>query len=292
LNTLGACLVAEELGKTFVDFDFGDVPPVLFEANAEQQTQFLAPVISGEKDCALAVREPDSAVGGDGAAPVKMQATRAGEGWQLTGRKLAAAADLYLVIAQAAEGLTCFVVERGGQGVTIQERELILEGACVPALNVLGPLGGALALGRKYQNARWVRAAARKVGIAGRLLEMTGQYARDWKALGQALAVRPSIRQHLADVAIEIDAARWLIYHAASEIDEGKDAKQDAIRASLFAAEMVRRAIDRTIAIYGGPAQANDLPMLRIYGAQVSAATSDKILETQRFHIARELTSQ
>src|SRR5512140_3366596 len=48
LSTLGACLVAEELGKTFVDFDFGEIPPILFQANPEQQAKYLAPAIAGE----------------------------------------------------------------------------------------------------------------------------------------------------------------------------------------------------------------------------------------------------
>ncbi len=290
LNTLGACLVAEELGKTFVDFDFGDVPPMLFEATAEQQERFLAPAIAGEKDCALAVREPKTTVAD--ATAFATHATRVGEAWQLNGVKLAGEADVYLVFAQADEGTTCFIVERGGPGVVTQDGQLRLENAEVPDANVLGAVGGAAALGAKYTSARQVRAAARQVGIASRLLEMSSQYARDWKVLGQALAVRPAVRRHLADMAVEIDAARWLVYRAATALDEGKQAKQDAVRASLFAADMVRGAIDRTIAVYGGPSYAADLPVLRVYGAMAGSAGNDKVLEWQRFQVANELMSQ
>jgi acyl-CoA dehydrogenase len=117
---------------------------------------------------------------------------------------------------------------------------------------------------------------------------MSAQYARDWKALGQSLAVRPAIQRYLAEMAVEIDAARWLVYHAAWEVDEGREVEEDARRANLFASEMAQRAIDRTIQIYGGPGHAADLPMPRIYGADGKSA--EQVLELQRFQVAGGLT--
>ncbi len=279
LNALGGCLVAEELGKTFVDFDFGDVPPILFDASEEQQQKYLAPAISGEKECALAVREPDS----DDA--IKTRAERNGEAWVLNGSKVVGDADVYLVFAQAPEGVTCFIVE----GVAPHHGILVLENTAVRGANVVGEPGGALALGKKYQGARQVRAAARKLGIAARLLEMSWQYARDWKSLGQALAVRPAVQRYIAEMAVELDAARWLVYHAACEIDAGKNAQEATLRASLFASETVQRAIDRTIEIYGGPAHAPDLPVLRVYGADGKDRSSERLVELQRFQLVQNL---
>jgi acyl-CoA dehydrogenase len=154
---------------------------------------------------------------------------------------------------------------------------------------MLGEAGGAWALGKKHASARWVQAGARKVGIAARLLEMSSQYARDWKALGQPLAVRPAIQRDLAEMAIDVDAARWLIYRAACEIDEGQDATEDARRASLFASEMVERMIDRTVRLYGGPAFAADLPMLRIYRSELTDGPSGQMVQVQRFQVANGL---
>lgn len=276
LSTLGACLVVEELGKTFVDFDFGDVPPILFEANAEQIEKYLKPAIAGEKEIALALREPN----GD---EITTRASRDGDEWILSGTKLAKEADIYLVFARADIGATCFIVEN----LVTQDNKLILNDVRVPASNVLGEIGKAFALGEKHQNARWVRAAARQVGIAARLLEQSSQYARDWKSLGQPLSVRPAVRRDLADMAIEIDAARGLVYQAAAEIDGGKDAHVAAPRAYLFATEMAQRAMDRTIAIYGGPAHVADLPMWRVYDG--NGKSNDQILEFHRAHIAHEL---
>jgi len=288
LSTLGACLVAEELGKTFVDFDFGDVPPVLFDANMEQQEKYLAPVISGEKECALALREPDENEITTRAMPEACpEPSRKGDTWVLNGAKVAGHADIHLVFADTDAGTTCFIVE----GLVTQDGKLVLNNVRVPASDVLGEVGGAFVLGKKYRDARMTRAAARKVGIAARLLEMSSQYARDWRALGQPLAVRPAVQRYLAEMATDIDAARWLVYHAACEIDEGKDVREGTVRASLFASEMAQRAIDRTIEIYGGPAHAADLPMLRIYRERLDAETTEKILQVQVAQIANRLVT-
>ncbi|MDE3090520.1 MAG: acyl-CoA dehydrogenase family protein, partial [Chloroflexota bacterium] len=280
LSALGACLVAEELGKTFVDFDFGDVPPILFDANKEQQEKYLAPVIAGEKECALALRELDE-------NEITTRAMRDNDEWVLNGAKFADDADIHLVFADTEAGTTCFIVE----GLVTQDGKLKLDNVRVPASNVLGEIGGAFALGKEYRDARTARGAARKVGIAARLLEMSAQYARDWKALGQPLAVRPAVQSHLAEMAIDIDAARWLVYHAACEIDESKDAREDTARANLFASEMARRAIDRTIEIHGGPAHAADLPLLRVYRDVLNAKTTETILQVQQARIANLLVT-
>lgn len=278
LSTLGACLVAEELGKTFVDFDFGDIPPILFDANAEQIEKYLKPAIAGEIEVALALREPD----GD---EIAARASLDGESWLLNGTKLVEQADIYLVFAQTHQGATCFIVD----GLQPQDDKLILRDVRVPASNILGEIGKAFVLGKKYQNARWVRAAARKVGIAACLLEQSTLYARDWKALGQPLSVRPAVQRNLADMAIEIDAARWLIYQAAWAIDEGKDAREAAPRAYLFASEICQRAIERIIEIYGGPVHAADQPRLQIY--RKGGRRDAQILDIHRTRIAHELVT-
>jgi len=280
LSTLGACLVAEELGKTFVDFDFGDVPPIFFDANKEQQEKFLAPVTAGQKECALALRELDE-------SEITTRAMREGDAWILNGAKFTDDADIHLVFADTDAGTTCFIVE----GLAVQAGKLRLNNLRVPASNVLGEIGGAFALGGNYRDARTVRTAARQVGIAARLLEMSAQYARDWKSLGQPLAVRPAVQRHLAEMAIDIDAARWLVYHAACKIDESQAVPEDAARANLFAAEMVQRTIDRTIQIHGGPAPAADLPMLRVYRDDLNVKTTEKILQAQRARIANLLVT-
>lgn len=283
LNTLGACLVAEELGKSFVDFDFGDIPPILFASNTEQRIMFLQPLVSGEKECSIALREPDD-------ENIKLRAELEGDLWRLNGKKLAREADLYLVFAGTQGGLTCFMVESNHPGVHYQNGELILESVEIPSSSLLGKVGGALELGKEYVDTRRVRSAARRLGIAARLLEMSSQYSRDWKSLGQPLSVRPAVQRHLAEMAVDIDATRWLVYRAACEIDESRPSGTEALRASLFASEMNQRAIDRTIQVYGGPTFAPDLPILRNYNSEGNAKREENILAVQRFQIANSLS--
>lgn len=283
LNALGMCLVAEELGKSFVDFDFGDIPPILFGGDPAQREKFLKPLISGEKECSIALCEP-------GTNECNLEATLEADEWLLDGHKSAKEADLFLVFARTETGLSCFVVELDRDGVAYRDGELALDGVRVPPANVLGGIGGARTLLADHMNGRRVRAAARQVGISARLLEMSAQYARDWKSLGQTLAVRPAVRRYLAEMATEVDAARDLVYHAAWEIDEGKPADTTVLRAGLFASETLQRAIDRTIQVYGGPAFASDLPILRTYLAGGAGKRAEKILEVQRFQVANGLT--
>lgn len=279
LNALGECLVSEELGKSFVKFDFGDVPPFLFEASAEQQDKYLKPLVAGEMECALAVRD-------SGEEEFRARMMPDGKSWLLNGKKFAEEADLFLLFTRTEPGLTCFLFDAGREGVSQRDGEVSLHDVSIDAADILGEIGGALALGRKYFESRRVRAAARKVGIATRLSEMSSQYARDWKALGQPLSVRPAVRRYLADMAIDVDAARWLVYRAAWLIDEGKPAANEAISSSLFASEMVERTIDRAIQTYGGPGFAPDLPVFRNYKADDATGEAAKMLDLQRFQVA------
>lgn len=299
LSVLGMCLVAEELGKTFVDFDFGDIPPLLFQANDEQREQYLASAIAGEKECALAVRELGEAKPGE----LKTTAVLEGDAWVLTGNKAVeeTPADFYLVLAATEQGPTWFIVDQ----VRAQDGQLALDHARVSTANVLGQVGRALALGKAYKSVRQVQTAARRIGMACRLLELASQYARDWKSLGQPLMVRPAVQRWLAEMAIDIDAGRWLVYRAACAIDEmasasggvaklaeiSTQAKQDVLRASLFAAEMVERVGDRTVQVYGGPAFAADLPMLHLYGTRMDRMINKDWLALQRFQIANQLVN-
>ncbi len=287
LNTLGACLVAEELGKTFVDFSFGHIPPFLFDGGAEQRAKYLAPLVSGEKEAALALTEPSH----DGASVFTSHAELEGDFWRLNGDKVAGEADVYVVVAQTQDGPTSFIVEAGWEGVHWQNGRLSLKDVAVPDANLLGTSGGAWKLGKVYQEAGQVRAAARKLGIAARLLEMAAQYARDWKSLGKPLSLRPAVQRCLADMATELDAARWLVYYAACEIDAGHTAREVALRAGLFASGMVERAMDRTIEVYGGPLHVVDLGVRRIYRSEGEERAARLAAEMQRVEVANSLVN-
>lgn len=277
LSALGASLVAEELGKTWVEFDFGDVPAPLFDASPEQKANYLAPMIAGEKECAVAWREPK-------AGQIQTRAVRENGQWRLDGTKLSKPADAHLVFARCEQGLSCFIVS----GLPVLDGRLTLKDVGVPSSGVLGEIGKAAELGAAYRPAEIVRAAARCVGVGSRLLEMGRQYARDWKVFGQPLAVRPAVQTGLAEMCAELEAARGMIYRAAEDIDNGVGDSTDAVKAHYFAAGMAQRALDRTVSIYGGPSNDCESPFSAMR-ERLSPAAFGEIRRVEAGQIAEDL---
>jgi len=286
LGALGACLVEEELGKTFIPFDF-DVSPLLFECNAEQKARYLLPVVNGEKEYALAIREMEA---GLDAAAFITRAVPHGEGYRLDGRKRCApdadAADFYLVFAQTEPGLTCFLIERETPGLTLKsvpgEVEMVLTECVVPASQVLGTIGSASKLGQRWAPLQHLKESARQVGVTGRLLEMAATYAKDWTVFDRPLLERPATTRLIAEMSLDRHAARLMVQHAAWKLDAGLAAPIELAQVRVFVTEMVQRAIDKTVQIYGGPAYVESLPMLRDYASRIAPQAVEAMLNKNR----------
>ncbi len=293
LDLLSACLVEEELGQSFIQVDIGDIPPALYSCNDEQAEKYLTPAVEGAKRPCLALREP----GAINPSDWKTTAHTADDGYVLNGVKTLAKGglpdDFYLVFARdedAGGGVTCFLLDPDLEGVTVGANghglELQLKGCTVGRDRVLGEPGKGLSLGAEHAPAGLLKLAARYVGIAKRLLEMSAMYARDWVALGKPLAERPAVRRMLAEMATEIEAARLMVYQAATRIDGGEDARYDAIAARTYAVGMLQRAIDRAVMIHGGPGFPAEQPALRMYLNLVPEETLDTALELGQTAIA------
>jgi len=181
LSTLGTCLVEEELAQTVIPFNFGDVTPILFDSNAEQQEKFLLPALNRQKQPYLALMEP-----GKGAelASLEMRAERINGNYVLNGQKLTlsrAGNDYFAVVLANTEGnngATCFLVDKDTPGFSVtggeektgwssQVREpmfLVFDNCRVPGENILGEAGKAFHLGRKWLPQRRVVRGARCAG--------------------------------------------------------------------------------------------------------------------------------
>jgi acyl-CoA dehydrogenase len=287
LDMISGCLIEEELGQTFVPVEYGDVTPVLFACNEEQATMYLEPAVEGDRRAVFALREPA------GLAPEEWQ-TRAAHndaGYVLNGRKSLGRRprdeDFYIVFAQSDEGVTAFLVEPNNPGVVLTgSSEITLDDCHVPAGAVLGDVGQGLKLGRDYLASQQVKMGARYVGMAQRLLEMSAQYARDWVSMGQPLALRPAVMRMIAEMAVDIQAARYLVYHAAWKLDEGEDTRDDAAAIRLFTGQMIRSTIDKTIMVYGGTNYLEKEPALRMYHNLVPDKALELALEHSRMAVA------
>ncbi|MFO7651475.1 MAG: acyl-CoA dehydrogenase family protein [bacterium] len=255
LGPIETCCLAEELGTTIIPVEWGEPTPILYEAGPALKDGYLAPVVAGDKRYAIAFREPLPFT-----KPDEMRATAepADSGWKLAGTKELnrSAFDFLLVFARAPQGPTCFVVDRDTPGATVRtegERLLLdLKDCAVSADRVIGEPGKAIGLGREWSAlARIVRAAA-TLGTCDRLLEVTAQYAHDWTSLGRNVSERRPIQRTLAELAADVDALRWAVYHAAWHLAQGKKAEYESLLVKMQAARVLSDGINRSVRIHGG----------------------------------------
>ena len=304
LSTLGVCLVEEELARTVIPFHFGDVTPILFDCNAEQRKKFLLPAINNEKRPYLALMENEGKADLSG---IKTKAEKVDGHYLLNGKKLSLSrvVDEYFAIVFAAtgKGITCFLVEKDTPGFGVsssQERtgwlsqvrepvSLVFKDCRISKENMLGEEGRAFHLGGKWLPQRRVVRGARCVGIARRLLEEATVKAQSTESFGQPVHRRASIQAALADIAMQIHAARLMVQEAACRADSGKTIFREAAMVKLYTTQMVRIAADRVAHIFNGPPYIDGLLMERLCQHAMQASLSEMTLERQRGIIAGDI---
>jgi acyl-CoA dehydrogenase len=112
---------------------------------------------------------------------------------------------------------------------------------------------------------RLAQVGARAVGKASHVLELMNEYANERKQFGQKIGDFQMVQQMLADSVIEINAARWMVLHAAWMIDQGMDARTHIAMVKVHAAETLGRVVDRAVQIFGGMGFCKELPIERYY---------------------------
>ena len=310
LPLLGICLVEEELARTIVPFNLGDISPILYDANDDQRQRYLKPLLSKEKKACIAMLE------GKVEEPLAMETTakRENGSYVINGRKLCMAhvtdpGDFAMVYAVTDKekgvrgGTTCFLVDRDTPGFTASgcgERQgsraqvidpivLTFDNCKVPAENVIGKEGDAFHLGAKWLPPRRIARGARCVGAAERLPEICKEYAQNWQTFGKLMQERPGVQRCLADTAIEAHAARLMVYYAACKADAEEDIHIDSAMVKVFATDMLDRTADRATQLHGGPMFTKNLPMAKLCRNAAAASASDQALELQRTIIARNI---
>ncbi len=255
LGPIETCLIADELGQTIIPVQWGELTPILYECSDTQKPVYLAPVVEGSKSYAVAFKEPAPF-----ADPAKMATTaqQSDAGWILNGTKVlpGCKADFYLVFAFAIGpigpiGPICLIVDADAPCTNLSGNLLTLS-CVVPADRVLGAPGKALGLGRKwFPLTRIIRAAA-VLGACDRLLEVNAQYAHDWTSMGAHISERKPIQQTLGDMAGDIEALRWLVYHTAWLAAESKKVDYDSMLLKLQAHKVLTETVNRSVRIHGG----------------------------------------
>jgi acyl-CoA dehydrogenase len=309
LNTLGNCLVEEELAQTIIPFNFGDITPILFDCSGEQRVVYLLPVLGRQKQAYVALMEPDK---GADISGMQMKAEKKNGYYVLNGRKVSFSRpgrDYYAIVFAVTVGseeenrVTCFLVDGDTSGFRViggeersgwqsQVREPIVldfQDCRVPAENILGEEGGAFRLGRKWLPSRRVARGARCVGVARRLLEEATVQAQTRQSFGQPVSRQPSTQAALADIAMFLHAGRLMVYEAAWEADRGESIRRKAAMVKLFTTQMLYSVADRVAHVYGGPSYVAGLPVERLCRQALQASATELALELQRSIIARDI---
>jgi len=316
LSALGRVIVHQELGRTGlgsicsivgVHTGIGTVGLVRMGSEALKQ-RYLPDLAAGRKLAAYAITEPDT---GSDVAGVKTRAERRGDRWVLNGRKhFITSGDIASVITVVArtgaagatkDHLSAFVVEPEFPGFRVTRvqdamglrgshiAELTFEDCEVPAANLLGEEGkglagtlGALAEGR-------IGVAARCVGAMDRLVDLSVRYAKERIQFGKPIAEFQAIQHMLADMAVDLDAARLMVYDGAGRLDAGLDVRGQSSRVKLFASEALGRVADRAVQVHGGYGYVSEFPIEKFYRDARIARIYEGTSEIQRGVIARRL---
>jgi acyl-CoA dehydrogenase len=305
LGAITASQVEAELGRTFVPFRFGgSADNILFNATEEQKQRYLIPTIEGERISCFAITEPGA---GSDAKAIRTSARREGDEWVISGEKTFITqgneADFVMVFAVtdkekgANGGVTCFLVDRdmGWKSEPIATMgewgpaALVFDDVRVPAENVLGEVGYGFALALQWIGQGRYLLPSRAIGSCERLIEMAVAQANSRKTFGELLSDRQAIQWMVADSAVELQALRLLVLHAAWQVEAGRDSRQAQSIAKLYGGIKANEIVDRVLQIHGGMGYTRELPIERWYRELRLLRIYEGTDEIQRRTIARNV---
>jgi len=275
--------VARACGTTariLVEGNAGTALAIAHYGTPAQKERYLPLIVQGEKPC-ICITEPQA---GSAATDLKTRATPVDGGYVLNGTKCfitgAGISRIYLVFARfwgerGADGIGGILVEKGTPGFSfgrripmmglrgIPEGELLFQECRVPQENVLVVEEGFKKLMRAYNSQR-VGAAAVALGLAQGALEEAVRYSRERQQFGQPIGDFQGMRWLLADMTIQVEAGRWLLYRAAANAGHGLPDMEEAAIAKTFVAEMAVAVTNQALQVFGGYGYSRDLPLERI----------------------------
>jgi acyl-CoA dehydrogenase len=284
LSNVDRILCEEQFGHTsdlLIRRAFGNVYEPLLHCTGAQIERWLKPAVSGARTCAIAITEPGA---GSDAAGIKTNAKQNAEGqWVLNGSKHFISdgewSDFFLVSAKTGDkAISMFMVDKGLPGFTVGKDqkmmglrgtphlELFFDNVALEPLALLGAEGQGFKLAMGALNVvRLAQVGARAVGKAAHVCAQMLNYANDRKQFSTRIGDFQMVQHMLADSVIEINAARWMVYHAAWLLDQGQDAREQVAMVKVHAAETLGRVVDRAVQIFGGMGFCKELAIERYY---------------------------
>jgi len=283
--------------------------PINLGGSEEQKRQWLPRSAAGEVKGAFCLTEPNA---GSDAAAIESRARRDGDDYVIDGEKVyisgGSVADYVCFFAKTngdgTQAISAFVVPADSPGFSVARTDrkmgvigvptanIVLQDCRVSAANRLGEEGRAFRTVMLTLNTCRPVVGARGLGLAEGAIAYALDYARERKTFGKALVEHQAIQMMLAEAAIQIEAARHLVYHAASMVDEGKYDRQHAPYLSIaktFATEMCIRVSSDAIQILGAQGYMKDHPLERHYRDARQLTIVEGTSQIQRLVIARAL---
>lgn len=279
--------------------------PVYRFGTEAQKERYLRDMASGLRLGAFALTEP--AAGTDAGAGTAT-ATLNADGYTLNGTKMfitnAPYAEVYIVFAKTdpergTRGLSAFIVEKDTPGFSVGEAEhkLGIRGSSTPPIYfadcripreaLLGAEGDGFKIAMQTLDGGRIGVSAQALGIAQAALDASVAYAKERVQFGKPIAALQAIQWMIADMATAVDAARLLVYRAASCVDNGRPYSTEGAMAKLFASEAATRVADRAIQIHGGYGYTESYPVERNYRDAKITELYEGTSEAQRMVISR-----
>ena len=267
-------------GRILVDSNLGAVGAIVEYGSEAQKRKYLPRVVQGDKP-AIAITEPGA---GSAASDLETRAEPSGDAWVLTGTKRwitgAGVSQTYVVFCRfdgipGPEGIGALIVEADTPGLAVTRREramgmrgipegeVVFDRCRVPRDNLLLPAGGFKRLMVAYNGQR-LGAATVALGLAQGALEAAVRYAGEREQFGRPIGHFQGLRWMVADMALQVEAARQLVYRAAANAGHGLPDMIEAAMAKTLASETAVRVTNDALQVFGASGYSRDLPLERM----------------------------
>jgi alkylation response protein AidB-like acyl-CoA dehydrogenase len=314
-DALATCLVIEEVARGCASSSL--IPavnklgslPILLAGTEEQKQAWLGPLARGEALFCYALSEPDA---GSDVASMRTRAVQTDDGWVLNGTKRwitnAGEGDSYVVFAvtdpEAKRGrhISAFLVSKTDAGVSFgapekklgikgsPTREVYLDNVVLPADRLLGGLGDGMTIAMRTLDHTRVTIAAQALGIAQAALDLAVAYTKERQQFGKAIAEFQGIQFMLADMAMQLEAARQLTYAAAVRSENGSsDLTAFSAMAKCVASDTAMKVTVDAVQLLGGYGYTRDFPAERLMRDAKITQIYEGTNQVQRIVLAREL---
>jgi alkylation response protein AidB-like acyl-CoA dehydrogenase len=313
VDFLSYILVLEELsradagvGVTVAVHTSAVTLPILAYGTDEQKARFVPPLARGEHLGAFALTEAEA---GSDAGAIRTKAEPAGDGWTITGAKQwitnGRYSGTFLLFARTdqqtagARGVSAFILDSDDVRVTRDEEKLglnssvtndiVIEGAHIGRDRLLHEENRGFRVAMTTLDGGRIGIAAQALGIAQAAYDVAREYALERRAFGHRIGDFQAIQHKLANMSMEIDAARLLVYRAAWLKHQGRPHTEEGAKAKLFASELARRQTAEAIQVLGGYGYTKEFPVERYYRDAKITEIYEGTSEIQRLVIARSI---